>query len=301
MTSLQHGFLENILMQSSDSFVAPIDISEYLRDTTKYSLYDKHSDGGLVYTYKADLQIQFAVTTRNEPGQLSHPVYPVYGHSMSETLKGRLRLKGLPYFANDNISKVMLPWEKQLLQQEVAAQISRVLSSLVIDTEHDHNSQETAQRVAKMYLNELYTGRYDPMPAITAFPNAKNLDELYVVGPIAVKSACSHHMVPILGKTWIGILPGDSLPGLSKFSRISEWVMRRPQIQEEATVQIADLLEDLLKPKGLAIVTVAQHHCMKIRGVEEDSCNHTTSVVRGALREVPHLKAEFMQFVAMNP
>ena len=139
------------------------------------------------------------------------------------------------------------------------------------------------------------------MPAVTAFPNVKELDELYVVGPITVKSACSHHMVPILGKTWVGILPGDKLPGLSKFSRICEWIMRRPQIQEEATVQIADLLEELLAPKGIGIVTVAQHHCMKIRGVEEESCNHTTSVMRGALREVPHLKAEFMQFVAMHP
>lgn len=298
MTSLQHGFLENLLMLSSDSFIAPIDISEYLRDTTKYLQYDVHPSGGMEYVCTQDgISIQFAATCKDS----GKTIYPVYGYSMSATIKNRLRANNLPFFANDNISKVILPWEKPLLQAEVAKAMSGVLSSLVIDTENDHNSQETAQRVAKMYVNELYTGRYDPMPSVTAFPNAKNLDELYVVGPITVKSACSHHMVPIIGKTWVGILPGDKLPGLSKFSRICEWIMRRPQIQEEATIQIADLLESLLEPKGIAIVTVAQHHCMKIRGVEEEACNHTTSVVRGAIREVPHLKAEFMQFVAMNP
>ena len=93
------------------------------------------------------------------------------------------------------------------LKAEVRAKMEEVLRALVIDTDSDHNTNETAQRVAKMYLEEVFRGRYVPMPAVTEFPNAERLNELMIVGPITVRSACSHHMCPIFGKVWIGILP----------------------------------------------------------------------------------------------
>jgi GTP cyclohydrolase I len=134
-----------------------------------------------------------------------------------------------------------------------------VLASLVIDTEHDHNTDETARRVAKMYLKEVFQGRYVTAPEITEFPNAEHLNELMIVGPITVRSACSHHFCPIMGKIWIGVLPNEhtNVIGLSKYARLAEWVMGRPQIQEEAVVQLADLIQQKTQPDGLAIVMEA--------------------------------------------
>jgi GTP cyclohydrolase I len=149
-----------------------------------------------------------------------------------------------------------------------------------------------------MLLHETFGGRYAPMPRLTSFPNAKHLDELYLTGPIAVRSTCSHHLMPITGECWIGVIPGEEVIGLSKFNRLVDWVMSRGQIQEEATVQIADLLEDLLKPKGLAVVVKAQHHCMTHRGVKaHDDSVMTTSVMRGYMRDKPEARAEFLSLL----
>ena len=118
-------------------------------------------------------------------------------------------------------------------------------SSLVIDTESDHNTRGTARRIARMYLSEVFRGRYGAKPDVTEFPNIERLNELIIVGPITVRSACSHHLCPILGKLWIGVLPNENtnLIGLSKYVRLTDWVMSRPQIQEEAVVRLADLLQ----------------------------------------------------------
>jgi GTP cyclohydrolase I len=91
---------------------------------------------------------------------------------------------------------------------------------------------------------EVFKGRYVKPPAITEFPNAEHLNELMIVGPITVRSACSHHFCPVIGKIWIGVLPNErtNVIGLSKYARLAEWVMGRPQIQEEAVVQLADLI-----------------------------------------------------------
>jgi hypothetical protein len=112
--------------------------------------------------------------------------------------------------------------------------MQEVLRALVIDTESDHNTNDTAKRVAKMFLNEVFHGRYVKMPPVTEFPNAERLNELMIVGPVKVRSACSHHLCPILGRVWIGVLPNEhsNLIGLSKYARICEWIMSRPQIQE---------------------------------------------------------------------
>ena len=135
------------------------------------------------------------------------------------------------------------------------------------------------------------------MPKITDFPNAKQLNQIYTLGPITIRSACSHHMVPITGRAWIGILPSDRVIGISKFVRLTEWVMARPQIQEEATVQLADIIESMIKPQGLAVVVEATHNCMTWRGVRENDTKMTTSVMRGVFLDSSDARAEFFRLI----
>lgn len=219
--------------------------------------------------------------------------------SMSQILRERLEAKGQQYFANDNISDVFMSYvERDLLQEEIRQRVEDLLRALVIDIDNDHNTQETAKRVAKMYMKEVFRGRYDPAPHYKVFPNVKKLDELYATGPITIRSACSHHLVPIVGKCWIGVIPKDNLFGLSKFNRIVEWIAARPQIQEEMAVQIADLLEKELDPVGVAVIVKATHMCMTWRGVREEmNAKMSTSVMRGKMLTVPSARAEFMELI----
>jgi GTP cyclohydrolase I len=219
---------------------------------------------------------------------------------VSELIRDRLRRAGRRFHANDNIADcVHGPEELAALEDEVAGRIEAVLESLVIDTEGDHNSRGTARRVARMYLGEVFNGRYVGLPRVTEFPNAERLDELMIIGPLTVRSTCSHHLVPILGKLWIGVLPsvGSKLIGLSKYARIADWIMSRPQIQEEAVIQLADLLEARLQPAGLALVLEADHLCMQWRGVKDAEPHMTNSVMRGAFLKNAELRREFLQLM----
>lgn len=216
----------------------------------------------------------------------------------TETIAARLRLSGQTFAANDNLSEQLLPGELDKIQADVEEACHSLLRALVIDTKNDHNTKETAKRMAKMYVREVFKGRYEPMPPLKDFPNAKQLDEIYLVGPVTVRSACSHHLVPIMGRCWVGILPGDRVIGISKFARLANWIFRRPQIQEESTVQLADVLEKAIAPKGLALVVEAQHMCMTWRGVEETDTKMTTSVMRGAFRDNPDARAEFLRLIS---
>ena len=185
----------------------------------------------------------------------------------SERIRYRLVQAKARYHANDNIAEHVLPGELTEIKAEVQANLQKVLEALVIDTASDHNTRETAKRVAKMFVEEVFRGRYVPMPVVTEFPNFSRLNELMIVGPITVRSACSHHLCPILGRVWIGILPNEhsNLIGRSKYARVCDWVMSRPQIQEEAVVMLADALQERVKPDGLAIVMEADHFCMHWR------------------------------------
>lgn len=216
---------------------------------------------------------------------------------ISERIRHRLERAQAPYFANDNIAAFLAEGDLEELETEVAVKVRDLLRSLVIDIDNDHNTEETAERVARMYIQEVFKGRYQEQPKIASFPNVKNLDEIYTVGPITVRSACSHHLVPILGNCWIGIKPGERVIGLSKFSRVADWVFSRPHIQEEAVIILADEIERLCKPKGLAILVKAQHYCMKWRGVKELQTSMMNSVVRGDFRHDPSLKQEFFELV----
>ena len=151
--------------------------------------------------------------------------------AISQIIRDRVVAAGDPYFANDTIAHHISDTEREELKKEIEVKMQSVFDSLIIDTEHDHNTKETARRVAKMYVDEVFKGRYHPMPKVTDFPNAKELDEIYTLGPITVRSACSHHFVPIVGQAWIGIVPSDRVIGISKFNRIVDWVMSRPHIQ----------------------------------------------------------------------
>lgn len=220
--------------------------------------------------------------------------------SISDRIRQRLLATGAPFLANDNIADAINPDELDKLETEVAARVEDLLRALVIDVDSDHNTRGTAERVARMYLREVFAGRYHHQPRLTDFPNAKQLDQVYSVGPITVRSACSHHLVPILGRCWVGIKPSERVIGLSKFVRLAEWVFSRPHIQEEAVMILADEIERLVKPAGLIVIVDAQHYCMKWRGVREPETSMVTSVVRGEFRDKPHMKAEFLQLIGLR-
>lgn len=218
----------------------------------------------------------------------------------SERIRYRLVSAGERFHANDNIADYIEDGELDELQAEVTGHMQQVLKSLVIDVDGDHNSNETAKRVARMFVREVFSGRYLKMPVVTAFPNAERLSELLIVGPITMRSACSHHLCPIIGKVWIGILPREDshLIGLSKYARLTEWIMNRPQIQEEAVIQLANALEEKVRPEGLAIVIEADHFCMRWRGVKDADSSMTNSVMRGAFLTNPDLRREFLALLS---
>lgn len=218
---------------------------------------------------------------------------------VSDRIRSRLVAAKHRYHANDNISAFIEDGEIQELQTEAEGHVREMLKALVIDIESDHNTADTARRVAKMFINEVFRGRYEPAPPITAFPNISHLNELMIVRPIKVRSACSHHLCPILGKVWIGILPNASsdLIGLSKYARLCDWVMSRPQIQEEAVIMLADELERRIEPDGLAVVMQASHFCMHWRGIKDDGALMKNSVMRGALFTDIALRREFLSLL----
>ncbi|MBS0415518.1 MAG: GTP cyclohydrolase I [Proteobacteria bacterium] len=218
----------------------------------------------------------------------------------SDRIRYRLIAAGRRYHANDNIADFVRDGELAELQDEVQARLQEVLQALVIDTDNDHNTQGTARRVAKMFVREVFGGRYKAAPAVTAFPNVSQLNELMIVGPLKVRSACSHHLCPILGQVWIGVLPNaqSDLIGLSKYARLAEWVLGRPQIQEEAVVMLADELERRMRPDGLAVVMQASHFCMHWRGVRDDGALMRNSVMRGAFLQDASLRREFLSLLA---
>ncbi len=234
---------------------------------------------------------------------MSQPIHALPGSErfddcapVSQRIRERLLASGTRFHANDNIATHLREGELEQLQEEVAGRMQAVLRSLVIDVDNDHNTRQTAERVARMYLREVFAGRYQDAPAVTEFPNAERLDELMLIGPLRVRSACSHHLCPIMGRVWVGVMPSEhsNLIGLSKYSRLIRWIMRRPQIQEEAVAQIANLLEQRLRPDGLAVVLEAEHHCMHWRGVEEDQARMVNSVMRGSFLRDPALRREFL-------
>ncbi|MFN4766966.1 MAG: GTP cyclohydrolase I [Ignavibacteria bacterium] len=188
--------------------------------------------------------------------------------------------------------------ERDVMIEELSAKFGEIFNILRIDR-NDPNSMNTPHRLAKMWVNELFAGRFEPAPKITVFPNRKQVDELIISRNITVMSVCSHHWQPISGTCAIGYIPGDYVLGLSKLSRIVEWFSRRGQIQEELGEQIADFIEDIIKPKALGVVIESKHYCMIARGVNEseEKASMVTSVMRGSLRDELPLRNEFLTLI----
>ena len=228
-----------------------------------------------------------------------NPTVTDEGTPISVKIRERLAASRKRYYANDNIAEFIEPGELEKLLDEVEVKMQGVLDSMVIDTKHDHNTGDTARRVAKMYLTEVFKGRYVKAPSITEFPNVGHLNGLMIVGPITVRSACSHHFCPVIGQIWVGIMPNEhtNVIGLSKYARLAEWVMGRPQIQEEAVVQLADLIQEKTQPDGLAIVMEASHFCMSWRGVKDMDSKMINSVMRGVFLKDPNLRREFLSLI----
>ena len=231
-----------------------------------------------------------------------HPGYEgaVFGRPMSEVIRDRIRQAGARFHANDNIADyINSDDEINRLVDEVAGQFQGVLNSLVIDTVNDHNTQDTARRVAKMFVRETFSGRYRSVPKVTAFPNL-GYKSLYTTGPISIRSTCAHHFQNIVGRCWVGIVPEDEVIGLSKFNRLVHHICERPQIQEEMTTQIASALRDYARTENIAVVVKAEHHCMTMRGVKEHENDMVTAIMLGSFESDPALKKEFYDILKLN-
>jgi len=218
-----------------------------------------------------------------------------YNYNLSK-VAGALDIKGISFRCNDNISQFIREGELQELQDEVEKNFQAVLESLVIDTKNDHNTRETAHRVAKMFINEIFSGRYKPLPKVTVFPNM-GYKSLYISGPISVRSTCAHHFQNIVGSCWIGIVPSNEVIGLSKFNRLVHHVAERPQIQEEMTTQISELLQEYAKTDHVAVVVKAEHMCLTQRGVKEHESDMTTAIMLGAFSQNSTLRKEFYDII----
>jgi len=223
--------------------------------------------------------------------------------SMSNVIKKRIAefnnstSDPFTFRCNDNISQFIDDEkELELLIEEVATRFQTVLESLVIDTENDHNTRDTAIRVAKMFILETFGGRYRAKPKVTSFPNV-GYHGLYTTGPISIKSTCAHHFQNIVGKCWVGVVPEKEVIGLSKFNRIVHHIAERPQIQEEMTTQIAGELKEFTKSDNIAVVLKAEHHCMTHRGVKEHESDMVTTHLSGTFKVNDALRAEFYNLI----
>ena len=255
----------------------------------------------MTYLPKTEFQADTDVAGKHNQPEFVPLDIPVYttsenvtkpGRHLSEIIRERLKRDNARFHANDNISDYINEYEIDQLVDEVAEKFQGVLNALVIDTENDHNTQETARRVAKMMVKETFSGRYRTVPKVTAFPNM-GYKSLYTTGPISIRSTCAHHFQNIVGRCWVGIVPEEEVIGLSKFNRIVHHIAERPQIQEELTTQIADALKQYAKTEHIAVVVKAEHHCMTMRGVREHESDMTTAIMLGAFNTDPALKKEF--------
>ena len=221
--------------------------------------------------------------------------------SKSKELKARLEELGIRHWAGDNISYVMQKGDKEALIEELVPKFESVLDSLLIDRNNDPNSKDTGRRLAKMYINELMAGRYDPMPNATAFPNhIENGYKGMLVVRSELKSLCSHHHQPVNGVAYIGIIAADNLIGLSKYTRIAQWCARRGTLQEELNNVIADEIQKATKSENVGVYIQATHGCCENRGIAAHSSLTQTTVLRGAFYDDPGTKKEFMDNIKLQ-
>ena len=219
---------------------------------------------------------------------------------ISKEIIARLKDKGMRYYAADNISEVLEPGDKEKLIDELSGKFQDVLKSLVIDTENDPNSIDTGRRMAKMYVNEIMGGRYKTMPDPNSFPNyIENGYEGMLVVRSELKSVCSHHHQPVTGIAYIGIIAGDKLLGLSKYTRIAQWCATRGTLQEELNVMIADEIQRQCETEHVGVYIQATHGCCENRGIKAHSSLTQTTVLRGGFKK-EDLKKEFFDNITQQ-
>tara|TARA_B100000900_G_scaffold201254_1_gene170647 strand:- start:4973 stop:5659 length:687 start_codon:yes stop_codon:yes gene_type:complete len=220
---------------------------------------------------------------------------------IKDKIQQRLKDNNIRYWANDNISKFIDSDEKQQLIDEAVPAFENVLQHLLIDTETDPNSQDTARRMAKMYINEIMSGRYESMPNPSAFPNyIENGYEGMLVVRSELSSVCSHHHQPVKGVAYIGIIAGPKLLGLSKYTRIAQWCAKRGTLQEELNVMIANQIQETTGSEHVGVYIQATHGCCENRGIKAHSSLTQTTVLRGDFKNVPATKKEFMDNVKLQ-
>jgi len=218
-----------------------------------------------------------------------------------EEVTRRLKDANKRYWAGDNISEFIYAGEKEKLIEEAAEKFEGVLDALLIDRDNDPNSMGTAKRLAKMYYNELMQGRYDKIPAATAFPN--NGEDAYtgmLVVRSELKSVCSHHHQPVTGVAYIGVIPNGKVIGLSKYTRIAQWCARRGTLQEELANDIAREIEKATDAKHLGVYIQATHGCCENRGIMAHSSLTQTTVLKGSFKEDSGTKKEFMDNIKLQ-
>ena len=219
----------------------------------------------------------------------------------SDLVINRLQKDGARYWAGDNISEYIKQGEKQQLIDEAAVAFESVLDTLVIDRHNDPNSMGTAKRLAKMYYNEIMSGRYEPMPPATAFPNdSEDRYEGMLVVRSELKSMCSHHHQPVAGVAYIGIIAADKLIGLSKYTRIAQWCARRGTLQEELATDIAREIMSATASENVGVYIQATHGCCENRGIGAHSSLTQTTVLKGAFHNDPGCKKEFMDNIKLQ-
>lgn len=224
--------------------------------------------------------------------------------SFHETFINWARANNIPYLASNSLGNYLSDKSRETLKKEVEEAFNNLLKALLIDVKNDHNTNETAKRVSKMFIDEIFSGRYHEEPTITAFPNVEingnHYDGMYVTGPIPIRSTCAHHFQNITGKCWIGVFPNkDSFLGLSKFARLVDHIASRPSIQEEMSLMIADAVSEKTNTEDVAIFIQGEHHCMSHRGVRVHGAQFTTPIMRGVFTK-NRIKQEFYNIIKMS-
>ena len=216
-------------------------------------------------------------------------------------IKQRLQDANIRHWAGDNISAVLQDGDKEELINDATVAFESVLDALLIDRENDPNSQGTARRLAKMYFNEIMAGRYEPAPAATAFPNDNGTAyKGMLVVRSELKSMCSHHHQPVTGVAYIGIIPGEKVIGLSKYTRIAQWCARRGTLQEELCNDIVREIIKATDSEDVGVYIQATHGCCENRGIMAHSSLTQTTVLNGGFLDDPSVKKEFFDNIKLQ-
>jgi GTP cyclohydrolase IA len=221
--------------------------------------------------------------------------------NLAQVLREQMKANGKRFWAGDNISEYVTDEIKHKLIDEATEAFELVLDRLLIDRETDPNSHGTARRLAKMYFNEIMSGRYDPAPDATAFPNdSEDRYEGMLVVRSELRSMCSHHHQPVSGVAYIGIIAAEKLIGLSKYTRIAQWCARRGTLQEELANDIAREIQKATGAKDVGVYIQATHGCCENRGIMAHSSLTQTTVLKGAFKDDQSTKKEFFDNIKLQ-